>query len=81
MTACDNLSSFAIRWGVLSVRYRNTNGRDTMTILETAQAIRQNTKDMNECNNHVRLVRLSDTRWDLTAKYDMLMREAGLEKV
>jgi hypothetical protein len=29
---------------------------------------------------YARLVRLSDRRWDLEARYDMLLRQAGLER-
>jgi hypothetical protein len=38
-----------------------------MTIKQTAAAIRQNAIDIRNCTNAVRLVRLSDKRWDLTA--------------
>ena len=52
-----------------------------MTIKQTAAAIRQNATDIRNCTNAVRLVRLSDKRWDLTARYDMLLRLAGLEAI
>ena len=52
-----------------------------MTIQETAAAIRatrieiSNTRD----GQQVRLTRLNDKMWDLTARYNMLLRVAGLE--
>lgn len=50
-----------------------------MTIQETTAALRQNAKDIDACKNPVRLVRLHDRRWDLEARYAMLLRQAGLE--
>ena len=49
-----------------------------MSIKETVAAIREINKQMLDCKNSVRLVRLSDRLWDLTARYDMLLRQSGL---
>jgi len=40
-------------------------------------AIRQINNERRDCKNSVRLVRLSDRLWDLTARYDMLLRQSG----
>ena len=50
-----------------------------MNIQETAQAIRANQIEINNCTSQVRLVRLTDKRWDLTARYKMLLRLNNLK--
>lgn len=51
-------------------------------IQKVASELRQiNNELRNDKISYSRLVRLSDRRWDLEARYDMLMRQAGLEKV
>ena len=54
-----------------------------MNIQETTQAIRETRSAINNTRitQQSRLTWLGDKLWDLTARYDMLLREAGLEKV
>lgn len=50
--------------------------------------IQKVTSELRQINNelrndkigYARLVRLSDRRWDLEARYDMLLRQAGFER-
>lgn len=49
-----------------------------MDIKATVAAIRQIHNEMRNCKNTVRLVRLSDRLWDLTARYDALLRQSGM---
>lgn len=49
-----------------------------MNIKETVAAIRQINNEMRDCKNSVRLVRLSDRLFDLTARYNMLLLQSGL---
>jgi hypothetical protein len=52
-----------------------------MTIQETTAELRKIAIEMrDEKISHFRLVRLSDRKWDLEARYDMLLRQAGLER-
>lgn len=46
----------------------------------TSEIRRINIELRNEKISYARLVRLSDRRWDLEARYDMLLRLAGLER-
>ena len=54
-----------------------------MNISETAAAIRATRIEINNTreSNQIRLTYLSDKLWDLTARYNMLMRVSGLEAV
>ncbi|GEM_PF-3395111 len=48
-----------------------------MTIMETAAEIRRLNNEIRDCKNSIRLVRLSDRLWDMTARYNMLLRVAA----
>jgi hypothetical protein len=54
-----------------------------MTIQQTTAAIRATRIEMNNTRstNQIRLARLGDRMWDLTARYNMLLRTAGLDPV
>ncbi len=52
-----------------------------MNIQETTAAIRANAIEIANCTSQIQLARLTDKRWDLTARYEMLLRQAGLDKV
>jgi hypothetical protein len=54
-----------------------------MTIQQTTAAIRATRIEMNNTRstNQIRLARLSDRMWDLTARHNMLLRTAGLDAV
>lgn len=49
-------------------------------IQKVTSELRQINKELRGKVSYARLVRLSDRRWDLEARYDMLLRQAGLEK-
>jgi len=51
-----------------------------MNIQETTEAIRKLRKEMSITANYARRVRQADRLWDLEARYEMLLRKAGLEK-
>lgn len=46
----------------------------------TSELRKINNELRNDKIGYARLVRLSDRRWDLEARYDMLLRQAGLER-
>jgi hypothetical protein len=54
-----------------------------MTIQQTTAAIRATRIEMNNTRstNQIRLARLSDRMWDLTARHSMLLRTSGLDPV
>ena len=54
-----------------------------MTIQETAAAIRATRIEINNTRDgqQIRLTRLSDKMWDLTARYNMLLRVSGIDAV
>lgn len=49
-------------------------------IQKVTSEIRQINNELRGKVSYSRLVRLSDRRWDLEARYDMLLRQAGLER-
>lgn len=49
-----------------------------MDIKQTVEALRENARQMATCKSQVALARLSDRRWDLEARYAMLLRQKGL---
>jgi hypothetical protein len=53
---------------------------ETMTIQETTAELRKIAIELRGKVSYARLVRLHDRRHDLEARYDMLLRQAGLTK-
>ncbi len=51
-----------------------------MNIQQVTAELRKIAIEMRGNVSHFRLVRLSDRKWDLEARYDMLLRQAGLER-
>ena len=51
-----------------------------MTIQETTAELRKIAIELRGKVSYARLVRLHDRRHDLEARYDMLLRQAGLTK-
>lgn len=51
-----------------------------MNIQQVTAELRSIAIELRGKVSYARLVRLSDRRWDLEARYDMLLRQAGLER-